>query len=1085
MAASSSDTVSTNHPQASRPLGRSQAARIRHAIQHAAHLLPSQGPISVFVHHNTLHAFEDLPFEQAVVAGGKLYECEPFLAEEQYRQHLDHGRIRVSDLEAALLDDLDESASTLVATFGTRYALRLAMLQYPLRMAPDSELQWLVAETDAQDRFRPEVEPKLRERTIEETRQWVLHDLRTNGKQTEQHAQQVLQAILAERGSRHIEKWSNKTWESFVLRFLWQVCNDGVRAANKGKVRGERVPSEPQRLSTLLLDNTGFDADRLVDDVLIRYCSAFLDQGFADWELPQRERGFYLAFAHLYANRTTVEPRWMRGLRAEMQQVLAFGTSPLQSIEHSLNCLATPQLDADDFVLKSLLALRGWAGLIWQMETNAPWTPQPAPAGTLEGYLAVRLTLERYALAYAGQCVLPPQAAVAAGIPHPSSAPQPQLQAPAGAPASQAQYIDALRNWLVSKPQQPAKLSHAQQAFVIYQLAQVRGWSAKDLVHLTPPQWRQLLVEVESFSSVERRRIFHVAFERKYRHEALDALVHHASRTRPPRCTPPAYQVICCIDDREESFRRHLEECDPDCETFGAAGFFAVAMYYQGAADAHYRPLCPVVITPEHYVREEPVFSATDVSERRTQRRRLVGQMTHQFHARSKTLLGGAITGLLGSLATFPLVARILAPRLTAQMRSTFGSFVRPPATELHVERVAAEPGPEFDNLGYSLDEMAGIVTRILQDIGLLDNWSPIILFVGHGSSSLNNPHESAYNCGACSGGRGGPNARAFSMMANDPRVRGKLAKQGIEIPNEVRFIGAYHNTCDDRVEYYDLDQLPRSHRPLFLRMEKSINEARARNAHERARRFESASLDLTPAEALQHVEERSEDLSQARPEYNHATNAWCLVGRRAWSRGLFLDRRAFLTSYNPAIDDAEASILARVLAAAIPVCAGINLEYLFSTVDNEGYGCGSKLPHNIASLAGVMTGAASDMRPGLSAQMVEIHEPIRILFVIETTPEKMQRIMDQHPAIGRLVRNRWVQLAVYDAATTALQTYRDGRFVPYQVESLTLPQAKFSQDWYGGRREHLPFCSIMGDDVANDQTDDLGGVPASQERDA
>jgi len=191
------------------------------------------------------------------------------------------------------------------------------------------------------------------------------------------------------------------------------------------------------------------------------------------------------------------------------------------------------------------------------------------------------------------------------------------------------------------------------------------------------------------------------------------------------------------------------------------------------------------------------------------------------------------------------------------------------------------------------------------------------------------------------------------------------------------------------------------------------------------------------------------------------------------------------LTSYNPAIDDAEASILARVLAAAIPVCAGINLEYLFSTVDNEGYGCGSKLPHNIASLAGVMTGAASDMRPGLSAQMVEIHEPIRILFVIETTPEKMQRIMDQHPAIGRLVRNRWVQLAVYDAATTALQTYRDGRFVPYQVESLTLPQAKFSQDWYGGRREHLPFCSIMGDDVANDQTDDLGGVPASQERDA
>ena len=57
---------------------------------------------------------------------------------------------------------------------------------------------------------------------------------------------------------------------------------------------------------------------------------------------------------------------------------------------------------------------------------------------------------------------------------------------------------------------------------------------------------------------------------------------------------------MCCLDDREESFRRHLEEIEPNIETFGAAGFYSVAMYFRGVADAHYIPLCPVVIKPKH-----------------------------------------------------------------------------------------------------------------------------------------------------------------------------------------------------------------------------------------------------------------------------------------------------------------------------------------------------------------------------------------------------------------------------------------------------------------------------------------------------
>ena len=162
------------------------------------------------------------------------------------------------------------------------------------------------------------------------------------------------------------------------------------------------------------------------------------------------------------------------------------------------------------------------------------------------------------------------------------------------------------------------------------------------------------------------------------------------------------------------------------------------------------------------------------------------------------------------------------------------------------------------------------------------------------------------------------------------------LAQRGLVIPDDTFFVGGYHNTCDDSMTWYDLDRVPLQHRPLFERAKAAIDEARQRSAHERCRRFESADLSISVEGALRHVEGRAEDLSQTRPEYGHATNALCFVGRRDWSRGLFLDRRAFLTSYDPSQDDQRESILERLLQAVIPVCAGINLEYYFSYVDPD-----------------------------------------------------------------------------------------------------------------------------------------------------
>ncbi len=1015
-------------------------------IQHAAHLLPSQGPLSVFVHHNTLHAFEDLPFAAALEQASEVYDCQPYLAEERYRRELARGRIRPDDLAAVLHDDLGDRADDLIGLLGTRFYLRLAMLQFPLRLAPGAELRWIVAETDALRKFRADVPAHLRRRTIDGTRRWIMRDFGAECCATtvaadvkSNEAGALVSELLNRFGASSIEQWSEATWEAFTLQLLWRVCCIGVE-------RGQRLappPAAPLRHRDALRDATGQDSDELVHDVLIRFCSAFLDQGFAHWPLPERDRGFYHSYLALYSLPGGVLPRWARGLRSELRRLQDDAVGPLASIEESLDVLGVEEPHREHFLLETLLALRGWAGMIWQMETNADWAVRPAPRGSLVEFLAIRLLLDRFAAAHIAKEHL-----------------------------GRRGPLQGLRDAALQQRSAGNGEGNVQRAFLFFQLAQMLGLKPEEFFRLPLQTWGRLAHEVDSFSQLERRRTLHLAYERAYRNRALDALARYVPERRtldqaPGDNSVPTFQFISCIDDREESLRRHLEEIDPRCETFGSAGFFGVAMYYRGASDAYSRPLCPVVIKPQHYVEELPVFSFEESHRRRVRTRRLVGAALHHAHWGSRSFLAGAVTALLGSLASFPLVARIHFPRIAARLRGLAGSFVQPPpVTQLLLERSAPTPGPEDDQIGYSLDEMAAVVERTLRDMGLTARFAPLVIVCGHGSSSLNNPHESAYNCGACSGGRGGPNARAFAQMANDRRVRDLLEARGLHVPDATYFLGALHNTCDDSVEFFDLDRLPPTHRALLARTELTIDEARERNAHERCRRFESVELNLPPEAALRRVEARAEDLSQARPEYNHATSALCFVGRRSSTRGLFMDRRAFLASYDADQDDAEGAMLARVLQAVVPVCAGISLEYYFSCVDVHGYGCGSKLPHNIAALLGVMEGAASDLRTGLSAQMIEIHEPMRILFVVETTPRIMEGIIAANPVIGRLCRNEWAQLATLSPDGSAVHLYRRGQFERYHPESADLPEAASSLAWYRGRRDHLGFAVVREPNV-------------------
>ena len=704
--------------------------------------------------------------------------------------------------------------------------------------------------------------------------------------------------------------------------------------------------------------------------------------------------------------------------------------TPPEVIHESLKLLGVSETEWDDYLAATLLALRGWGGIIRHIEERPDRVAHPLPAESLLGLVATRLLLERVALSYAAKELL--------GFDRPL-----------------AELRDELRKRLPSRTPKGIE----ERAFPIFLLAQILGWVPDELYQLTSQDWQKLVREVEAFPEVERRRIFHLAYERRFRARTLDALALHA----PRKVNRPRFQVMTCLDEREESFRRHIEEIAPDCVTFGVAGFYGVAMYYRGAAEAHFVPLCPVVIRPQHWVEEAVDEASADTHQRARKVRRALGRVSHQMHVGTRTFAFGALLSAgLGVLASIPLVARVLFPGLTARLRRRAGQFVQPPKkTRLRLERTDSTPSPQCSGIGFTVEEMAAIGERVLRDVGLIRDFSRLVFLLGHGSHSMNNPHESAHDCGACGGSVGGPNGRAIAQILNDPRVRSILAERGIPIPKDTVFVGGLHNTCNEYVKFADTDRVPESHRELFEEAHQVIECALNRNAHERCRRFESAPLTITEAGARQHLDNRAEDLAQVRPEWGHATNAICVVGRRERTRGLFFDRRAFLTSYDPTQDDAEATILTRALAAVFPVCGGINLEYYFSHVDPTGYGCGTKLPHNITSLVGVMDGAASDLRTGLPWQMVEIHEPVRLMLVCEVDAGVMMRILERNPMMMQMVANRWVQLAVLDPNSQAIKLFRNGAFHDYTPEADQLPKAASSVDWYRGWRDFLEFAEI------------------------
>ena len=183
-------------------------------------------------------------------------------------------------------------------------------------------------------------------------------------------------------------------------------------------------------------------------------------------------------------------------------------------------------------------------------------------------------------------------------------------------------------------------------------------------------------------------------------------------------------------------------------------------------------------------------------------------------------------------------------------------------------------------------------------------------------------------------------------------------------------------------------------------------------------------------------------DLGEARPELGHATNASIILGRRELTEGRFLDRRAFLPSYDPFNDTDEGKNLETILGPALVVASGISLEYLFSTIDG---GAGTKCPMNLVGHFGVQQGSAGDLLVGLPTQMTEMHSPLRATYLIDAPIARVEAVLGRREELKHLVRHEWVLLYVRDPQSGKVFRQSHGEYLPVLLEGGAAPAAALS----------------------------------------
>ena len=569
-------------------------------------------------------------------------------------------------------------------------------------------------------------------------------------------------------------------------------------------------------------------------------------------------------------------------------------------------------------------------------------------------------------------------------------------------------------------------------AFIKYRLSENSTWQQKYPItledYLAVRLWiakhigaEIMVTEVDQKSSFfELRYIWLKAWERSFQNNLTTRLNENLQQIKDvnPTETLPLAQIVFCIDTRSELIRRHIEAKN-NYETFGYAGFFGLAMDYEDPISGLVRKSCPPILNSNYIICETAQNNQEHNLERFKQKVGYV-KFADFLSQRLKNMLPSAFGYVEGAglFYGFSLIYRTLFPNYSSMLKVNTTNYEKTCQPELHPIKSTL---PEI-----SVDEKVNILKSAFELLGW-KTFSRLVVFAGHGSHSSNNPFGSSLDCGACAASPGRHNARMLAKLANLPEVRMALKEKfEIDIPKDTFFIGAEHNTATDEIVLFDAE-IPQSHILIINQLKSDLFNIQQSAISERQGMKKNG---------LKTALRKVGNWAETRPEWGLAKNAAFVVAPRKITKDLDLESRCFLHSYDWEMDE-EGLALEAIMQGPMVVTQWINNHYYFSTVDNERFGGGSKITHNVTGKFGVFQGNGGDLKIGLPLQSVNssdklnFHQPLRLSVIIQAPLSRVEKILHRNHQLKSLLDNEWIYLLIIDPfEANRISRYQGGTWV-------------------------------------------------------